>query len=249
MNDINSTERNEQMVRVMAVVGFVVLVCLLAWLAVQAVRFIPTAFSSLANIFEANQRDYTDQTSDEDDNNVVVIVDEDENENEDDEVTGDDNKTPDSVATSTPTSPATPTVTKPTPVQYKTVVTHKIPVSDPNGKTDLAVSLVTFGYMNASGRFVPQADLSDNDHGAIQFVVKNIGTKTSGDWGFTADLPNDFEMESKVQAPLKPSESSTLTIVFGQVDKTGNHTVDVSVKGGNDVNTANNAFRTTLRVK
>jgi hypothetical protein len=249
MNDINSSERNEQMVRVMAVIGFVVLVCLLAWLAVQAVRFIPTAFSSLANIFEANQRDYADQASEDDDNNVVVVVNEDDDESDNEEVTNDDNKTPDSVATSTPTTPSTPSQPKPTSVQYKTVVTHKIPVSDPKGKTDLAVSLVAFGYMNASGRFVPQADISDNDHGAIQFVVKNIGTKTSGDWGFVTDLPNDIEMESKVQSPLKPSESSTLTIVFGQVEEDGNHTVDISVKGGNDVNPTNNAFRATLRVK
>ena len=248
MNDTNNSERNEQMVRLMAVVGFVVLVCLLAWLAIQAVRFIPSAFSSLASIFEANQRDYDEQVDENDDNDVIVV--EDDSDTDVDTSTDSDDEDTEVVATSPPVKPVV-TTPKPTPttIQYKTVTTYKVPVSDPNGKTDLSVSFLSFGYINNSGRFVAEKEISDNTEGAAQFVVKNLGTKTSTDWTFSFELENGQEIESKVQAPLKPSESSTLTVVFGEVSDNGTYDVDIAVLTKNDVNPGNNGLRTTLRVK
>ena len=74
MTETNNQERSEIVIRFLAIAGFVLLVIVLAWLAIQVVRFIPVAFSSLANIFEANQRDLHDRT-DDDENVVVVVVD------------------------------------------------------------------------------------------------------------------------------------------------------------------------------
>lgn len=244
MNDTSSNERNEQMVKVMAVVGFVVLVCLLAWLAVQVVRFIPTVFSSLADVFEDNQEQYADNVNNEDD---VVVVDDsnDQEENEDNEEVADNSSN--GVATSTPTvSTTTPVVTtpKPAPVQYKTVTTYKKPVSDPNGKTDLTVTFVGVGQINSSGKFVVGA-LPEDREGAMQFVVKNIGTKTSNDWSFEATLPNGTKMNSKAQKALLPSESSTLTLVFNMGDEDP-HNVGASVTVIGDSNLANNSFGATL---
>lgn len=256
MND-TSNERNEQMVRIMAVIGFVVLVCLLAWLAVQAVRFIPTAFSSLANIFEANQRDYN-ELADGDDNVVVVENGEDDTYEDGDDVAVDSEDTTDTATTTddgsdyeetddTDTDIDSGYSTNP-PVQYKTVVTHKIPVSDPNGFTDLAVSFSAIGYVNASGKFVPTNKIDGNSHGALQFVVQNVGTKTSSSWTFEAELPDGSTIDSKTQSPLKPKETSTLTVVFGDIGDDGRHNVGASISGGSDTNNANNGFRIAVNI-
>lgn len=242
MNDTNNTERNEQMVRIMAVVGFVVLICLLAWLAVQAVRFVPVAFSSLANVFEANQRDYAENVNENGDENVIVVVEDTENveESEDEEEVVVPEET--AVATSTPVAATTttPVVTTPAPIQYKTVTTYKKPVSNPNGVTDFSMTFVGVGSLNSSQRFVP-GNLPNSGQGAIQFVVKNIGTKTSGDWSFKLDLPNGSKMTSSVQKPLLPSESSTLTVAFSMSDDKW-HDTNGTVVGGGDVSLANNSF-------
>lgn len=237
MNDTSNNERNEQMVKVMAVVGFVVLVCLLAWLAVQAVRFIPVVFSSLANVFENNQEQYEEGVNNE--NPVVVVVED----NDETEV-----EVEEEVATTTPSvaTTTTPVVTtpKPAPVQYRTVTTYKKPVSDPNGKTDLAVTFVGVGKLTSAGKFVV-GELPEDSEGAMQFVVKNIGTKTSNEWNFEATLPNGTKMNSKSQKALLPSESSTLTLVFNMNDEDP-HNVGASVTLIGDSNLTNNSFGAKL---
>lgn len=245
MNDTNNTERNEQMVRIMAVVGFVVLICLLAWLAVQVVRFVPVVFSSLAGVFEQNQRDYEESVTENE--NVTVVVE--NNESDEDPVTESEDKEETVAATSTtPVAVATtttPVVAKPAPIQYKTVTTYKKPVSDPNGKVDLAMTFVGVGSLNSNQRFMVGA-LPSKGQGAIQFVVKNLGTKTSSDWTFKLDLPNGTEMTSNVQKPLLPNESSTLTVVFEVNDDDKWHDVGGTVLGGGDINLANNGFSAKL---
>ncbi|MCB9819032.1 hypothetical protein H6788_02515 [Candidatus Nomurabacteria bacterium] len=242
MNDINNTERNEQMVRIMAVVGFVVLICLLAWLAVQVVRFVPVVFSSLADVFEENQRDYAENVNRDDDENIVVVMDNTETIDEEpvieDEVIVEEEPVVDTTDPSVVTGD-TPVVTTPAPIQYKTVTTYKKPVSNPNGFTDLSMSFVSVGNLNSNQRFVP-GTLPDNGQGAMQFIVKNLGTKTSSDWNFKLDLPNGSTMTSSVQKPLMPNESSTLTVVF-EMDKDW-HNIGGTVLGGGDVNLANNSF-------
>ena len=250
MTETNNQERSEIVIRFLAIAGFVLLVIVLAWLAIQVVRFIPVAFSSLANIFAANQRDLRDRT--DDDENVVVVVEdeapEDEEEVEEEEVT-ETPEVPETVETDDkPVATSTPVV-KPTPVQYKTVVTYKTPVSDPNGHTDLQVAFVAVGKLNSSGRFVAADYVEEDEQNAMQFTVKNTGTKTSSDWGFVAKLPNNGEMSSKVQKPLKPSETSTLTVVFEMDDSNRDRYAEVKVTGGSDINFANNSFRTKVRVK
>lgn len=247
MSDNNNSERNGQIMRIMTIVGFVVLICLLAWLAVQVVRFMPTVFTSLANVFEENQRNYAESVGGNDNNGGVVVIE--ENGNEEEEVKEDDGvvesdpvvatPTPNAATSTVTTTAAAPTATKPAPVQYKTVTSYKKPVSDPNGHTDLSMTFVGVGSLNASQSFVV-GRLPEKGQGAIQFVVKNTGTKTSGDWTFKLDLPNGSAITSNVQKPLLPNESSTLTIAFEMDDKW--HDTSGVVLGGGDINTANNAF-------
>ncbi|MEX0912959.1 MAG: CARDB domain-containing protein [Candidatus Paceibacterota bacterium] len=247
MTETNNQQPKSPAVRVLTIIGFAILVIILAWFAVQVVQYIPKTFSSLASIFEANQRDLRDRM-DDDDENVVVVIDPEETPAE---------EVPEEIPEETPITEVdeeetvvTPTpTTTPAPVQYKTVVTYHTPVSDPNGYTDLQAAFVAVGTLNSSGRFIPSDHVSEDEQNALQFTVKNIGTKTSSGWSFVAELPNGSELVSKVQQPLKPSETSTLTVVFEMDDSRGSRTAEVKVTGGSDINSANNSFRQSVRVK
>lgn len=255
MNDQN--ERNEKLNRIFAAIGLVFAIILLAWLAIQVVRFIPVAFSSLASVFEANQRDLQEELASDDDEEAVVVV-EDDNDSYDDETVSDETSdevddeivddeyedTADTDDSYTDTSGGTGGQT-----QYQTVATYQVPVSDPNGYTDLEVTFVAFGHMTSSERFVPDSDLERDETAAMQFTVKNIGTKTSANWHFEAELPDDRNMTSRVQLPLKPAEVATFTVLFETGDDRGHDYIGAAVTGGNDINSKNNDFRTRVNIR
>lgn len=139
----------------------------------------------------------------------------------------------------TPVTPAPSTPVEPT---YTYTTTYHKPVSDPNGYTDLDVSYQAVGIITSSDKFVPQGELRIGDRNAFQFLVKNIGTKTSTDWKFVTTLPSGEEFTSKTQEPLKPNEQATLTIGFNDGGDRGFKQFGAVVTGGNDNNTANNSF-------
>lgn len=142
--------------------------------------------------------------------------------------------------TTSATTPTKPVVT-PAPKPQLTY-TYAIPVSDPKGYTDLAVSYLGVGTMNTAGTFNNTGSLKQNVSGAIQFSVHNIGTKTSADWTFSALLPGDVEYTSKVQSPLKPNERATFTISFPAIDELTLQKFTFEAELKNDTNTKNNSL-------
>jgi len=145
-------------------------------------------------------------------------------------------------ATPTPTTPVVPT-TPGTPT-YTQEFTYEIPVSNPNGRTDLAVKYLNVGRI-INNRFVVQT--VDNDaSGAIQFEVKNFGTKTSEKWEYTVTLPSGDIYESPMQNALKPNERAVITIGFGESDETS-YTFKVAIKVTSDSNRSNNEFSQTVK--
>lgn len=138
----------------------------------------------------------------------------------------------------TPTAPATPTFT----TQY----TYTIPVSDPNGRTDLAVRFINTGDI-ANNAFIPNL-INRDSSGAIQFEVKNLGTKTSGTWTYSASLPSGGQYESIPQVALKPNERAVITIGFPESNRT-THTFVVSIDAPGDNTTINNQFSQLVRIR
>ncbi len=147
-------------------------------------------------------------------------------------------ETPDTTV-STPATPAAPT--------YVENVTYAIPTSDPNGYTDLSVRFVGVGIVDGS-RFVPMPSLQTGQGGAIQFAVKNLGTKTSEDWTFKATLPSDIEYTSKTQQALKPNEEAIITLGFTGIERTGIEKFGVTLDISKDSNGANNSFSWAVKV-
>jgi hypothetical protein len=145
----------------------------------------------------------------------------------------------------TPTSPSNPTApTTPTKPTYTQEFTYEIPVSNPNGKADLSTKFLNIGKI-VNNKFVAQA--VDNDSsGAVQFEVKNLGTKTSEKWSYTVSLPSGDTYESPTQNALKPNERAVITIGFGESDETS-YTFNVSAKVSGDVSNANNTFKKSVK--
>ncbi|MFT5831875.1 MAG: hypothetical protein ACI9SY_000251 [Candidatus Paceibacteria bacterium] len=141
-----------------------------------------------------------------------------------------DTETPNAV-TPTPPTPAEPV--------FVQEFVYEIPTSDLNGITDLLASYIAVGEIR-SNRFIPGTVDSD-EGGAIQFSVKNIGTKTSDDWTFELSLPNGGTYNSPTQTPLKPNERAVLTIGFA-AGSDNTHTFAVAVDESTDRNSRNNSF-------
>lgn len=152
------------------------------------------------------------------------------------------------VATETPTvttAPAKPTTVTPKPAPtYQQEYVYTIPVSDPNGRVDLATRFINSGRI-VGNTFFPET-IKQTDKGAIQFEVKNYGTKTSDTWTFSVTLPNGELYTSSNQTPLKPNERAVLTVGFIATNKSSyNFTVKVTEK--TDQTTLNNQFSQTVK--
>lgn len=129
--------------------------------------------------------------------------------------------------------------------QYEIITA--IPSSNPNGYTDLSVQYLGVGSISGQ-QFQPAATLEADSPGAIRFQVKNLGTKTSDEWSFIAELPSGQVYNSNNQAPLRPNERAVLTIGFTTDDD--EETADFSVEViHSEVNQNNNDFDWSVTVE
>ncbi len=132
-----------------------------------------------------------------------------------------------------------------TETEWVAEYSYEIPVSNPNGRTDLATRYVDTGSI-IGNVFFPE-NLIKNEDAAMQFVVQNFGTKTSDRWTFRVTLPSGDVYESPQQAALKPNEKSTLTIGFRTFDQS-NYTFTVQVEESSDENMMNDSFAKTVQI-
>ncbi|MFT7644608.1 MAG: hypothetical protein ACI9BF_000257 [Candidatus Paceibacteria bacterium] len=132
-------------------------------------------------------------------------------------------------------SPVTEAVT-PT---YKQEFIYTIPVSNPNGRTDLSTRYLNTGTIVGSNFLA--GEVNQYESGAIQFEVMNYGSKTSDKWSFSMTLPNGSTYFSKVQEFLKPNERAVLTIGFPVTD-VADHIFTVFVSEPTDEKILNNSF-------
>lgn len=123
---------------------------------------------------------------------------------------------------------------------YTQEFVYTVPVSDPNGRVDLSVRFLNLGTI-VGNTFFPGA-VKQNESGAVQLEVHNLGTKTSEMWDLSMTLPSGSTYTLDDQTPLKPNEIATVTIGF----PTGNdssYTCVVTISTQADTNTLNNRFK------
>ena len=123
--------------------------------------------------------------------------------------------------------------------------TYEIPTSNPNGNTDLGTKFLAVGKIVGNTFF--EEGLVQEESGAIQFEVKNYGTKTSEEWTFSVTLPYGGTYDSPTQAPLKPNERAVLTIGFN-ADDSDSHTFRVDIEEDSENNTNNNQFEEEVQL-
>ncbi len=154
--------------------------------------------------------------------------------------------------TPTPTPTPTPAPTTPKPVTPKPVTVstpiYGIPVSNPNGFTDVGTRILAVGTLTSNDRFTAANVIDNDEQGAIQFEIKNFGTKTSNSFTYTVSLPNGTEYKSSSQSGLKPNERSVVTIGFETNDMTGVESIEVEVTLNGDTNRNNNQFKSNVSI-
>ncbi len=143
-------------------------------------------------------------------------------------------------------APKAPRYTPGTPVVTKKII-YTIPVSDPNGTIDLQVTYLGAGTLSQFG-FIKKSSIDIDDQGAVQFEVKNIGTKTAEDWEYEAELPGDITYSSNDQKALKPNERAVITLGFEGLSNDGTEKVSVEVTAKHDVKKSNNDFTHTVKI-
>lgn len=133
---------------------------------------------------------------------------------------------------------------KPAPAPtFEQEFVYTIPTSDPNGRTDLSTRFLSTGDI-LSGTYV-QTFLSKGENGAIQFEVRNLGTKTSGEWTYEVTLPSGGSYASPAQAALKPNERAVITLGFPS-SNTDSHTFRVTIDTESDSTPLNDQFEQTV---
>jgi hypothetical protein len=135
----------------------------------------------------------------------------------------------------TSNQPTTPPSVNQNPT-YTQEYIYAIPTSDPKGKIDLSVKYLGTGQIinNKFTALTPK----QGQAGAVQFEVKNYGTKTSGSWVYRVSLPNGDIHTSPTQVALKPNERAVITLGFPSVSES-RHTFVIQVNEKSDSNSRN----------
>ena len=149
----------------------------------------------------------------------------------------------------TPTKPVVKPTVKPTVPVTTTVpkVIFSIPVSNPNGTIDLQVTYLGVGTLSGN-TFVKTSTLDNDAHNAMQFEVKNIGTKTTDSWDYVAELPASITYRSPNQKALRPNERAVITLGFDGLTNTGTDHISVEVTTHSDIKSSNNEFDATVKI-
>lgn len=165
-------------------------------------------------------------------------------------VTEEETDVADSDEEETVTEQPNPTPTTPAPVTPPTYVTqYEIPVSDPNGTTNLRVSYLGVGELDSNHKFTPRASLDNHTTGAIRFAVTNTGTRTSDTWTYEATLPNGQEYTSSRERGLKPNETATLTLGFRTGGTDGNYPFNIEIETTRDTNHNDNDLFWSVEIR
>jgi hypothetical protein len=153
---------------------------------------------------------------------------------------------PPPVTTTTTTTKTPPPVKTTAPAPVSVTRAHR--VSNPYGTTDLSVKIVATGYMTDGAAFVPASSISSSMRAAFEFVVTNVGDKSSGPWSFTATLPTVYHPTySAYNLPnLGPGDSIEYFLAFDSINPGYSNPVSITVTSPGEAITADNSATATI---
>lgn len=140
-------------------------------------------------------------------------------------------------------------VKKPAPVYYPS--TPSYPVSNQYGLPDLVVRPIAVGYVNNNGVFIPSSVVYNNQQAAVKFAIVNVGTKNSGSFTFSADLPSNTDPRYNAgdQQSLAPGERIEYVLSFKNLKNIQNNGATIYVDQPNyvrELSESNNIARMNI---
>ncbi|MEX0917311.1 MAG: CARDB domain-containing protein [Candidatus Paceibacterota bacterium] len=234
-------------IKILAIVGLIALLALIAWGGTYAIRKAPDAFSSISNTIQAAAVTLTSIFVPAEEVQEETPVDT-ESEEEDTETEENDVPSEGTGSGSVTRTPGTETSST-FPINENSTV-----VSDPNGRADLAPRLLAVGVVDEDGNFTEKDEVDQSDRIAVRFAVENLGTKTSETWRFTAVLPTHtiHFFDSPTQQALRPGDRIEYTLGFDGVKDNEKVTFTVNVdpsKSVPEVTKNNNILKVEINVK
>ncbi len=125
----------------------------------------------------------------------------------------------------------------------------------PAGLPDLAIKINAIGYLATSSAtsFVASSTVPAGFRPAVNFTIKNIGTKVSGPWDFTASIPTQtaYVFQSPEQQTLAPGDSIDYTLGFDQATTGQNQVISITANPSHTVTESsftNNTASTSITV-
>jgi subtilase family serine protease len=126
-------------------------------------------------------------------------------------------------------------------------------VSNPNGTTDLAINILSYGTLDKSTNVytATTSPVNRSDRIAIRFEVTNRGNKTSSVWRFNGYLPTNpaQTFNSDEQSSINPGDKIQYTLGFDQMQDQRSNILKVEVDPSNSViesNKTNNIAQITI---
>jgi hypothetical protein len=265
MNTETTTSPQRQAaIRALAVVGFIALLFIGMTLAVFTARYIPTAVSRIGQAAVSLSSVFTPAKP-----GAVEVVN-----------TGTvlpfgttSTTTATTTATSAATTTTTTTSTYPTGALTAGTATENayvipgatgnasVPNTNPAsfyGLPDLTVTNLVVGYLplnsSADSDFVASQTVPSGTRFAVKFTVTNIGTNTSGNWDFSANLPTkqSYTFYAPSQQALTPGDKIDFMLHLDAGEaKTGNQTASITLDPSrlvNESNKSNNFGSTSVTI-
>lgn len=134
-----------------------------------------------------------------------------------------------------------------------TSTTTPIPVTL-HGLPDLTTRIIATGYMTSTSTasFVATSTIPHGARAAVKFSIRNDGTNVTGPWSFTASIPTqtNFVFESPVQQSLRPGEHIDYILGFDQAVPGTNQPISITADAKHQVAESNeNNNSATANVK
>ncbi|MBY0309545.1 hypothetical protein K2Q16_00125 [Patescibacteria group bacterium] len=145
-------------------------------------------------------------------------------------------------------APAEPAPAAPRPSTPRTEYYSYIPTSNPNGTTDLRVTFIEMGVTKGN-ELLGRSTFTGSNENFFRFEVRNVGTKTSEEWSYTATLPGDADFKRDDQKELKPNERAVITVRFPVEKRSGSEQVRITVKANNERVSSNNTLTWSANVR
>lgn len=234
MNDFEHPASQRQIVtNGLAITGFIALIVLGIWLAVYAVRFVPSvvggigaAAVSLGSVFNpAPSPSLSVASSSPSSVEASTTI-----------SFGDGTST---IPAKTASSSRTVPVSAGTPTSQTIPLGSTTPVSAPHGLADLVTNITAVGYLatTSADSFVASTTVPAGSRPAVKFTIKNSGTNVTGPWRFSASIPTQtaYIFQSELQQSLAPGDSIDYTLGFDQANRGANQTISVTANFDNAI--------------